>query len=276
MTIFRRGTTALIGLVLFAITLTGCDSTGTNTADDPPTLPPDAFELNTDLFNNHNPGSASVTKTGEYAHFTNAAFRVWPVSLLVKANLLIPSAVTATALQTDPVIEEGTWVWEATADTLNQDVSFRLEGTPDGDSVFWSMSVTAPNPEQGQALDNFELYTAQTALDGSSGSWSLYYNLDGERTRVLDADFTVTSDTEKEVTFSVPATAENNAGDSVRYAVDGTQRTFEWTRVDDTGNTIVVVTWDAETKAGSIVAPNYNSGEVACWDGSFQNVACAN
>lgn len=266
----------LVGLAVLALTLTGCDSGGLNATDDPPSVPtPEAFELNTDLFSNQNPGSSAATKASEYTHFTNAAFRVWPVSLLVKANLIIPSAVTAAALQADPVVEEGTWIWDANADTLNQNVSFRLEGTPDGSAVAWSMTVTAPNPEQGEALNSFELYTAETALDGSSGSWSLFYRIDGERTRVLDADFTVTSDTQKEITFSVPETAEDNAGDSVRYVVDDTQRTFEWTQVEDSGNTVVTVMWDAETKAGSIVAPGYNDGEKACWNDAFQNVACS-
>jgi len=265
----------LFGLAVLALTLTGCDSGGMGATDDPPSVPPpDAFELNTDLFSTPTPGSPTAAKAGEYAHFANAALRVWPVSLLVKANLILPSAVTAAALQADPVVEDGTWTWDATADTLNQNVSFRLEGTPDGSTVAWSMQVTAPNPEQGEALEDFELYTAETALDGASGSWSLFYRIDGERTRVLDADFTVTSDTQKAITFSVPDTAEENAGDSVRYAVDGTQRTFEWTRVADTGNTVVTVMWDAETKAGSIVAPAYNNGEPACWDDAFQNVDC--
>lgn len=273
---FRRTNTALIGLILFAITATGCDSTGTNTTDEPPAvLPPDAFALNTELFSNQNPGSTSATKTSEYAHFTYAARRVWPVSLLIKANLVMPSAVTATALQVEPVIQEGTWVWDSRVDSQNQDLTFRLEGTPDGDSVRWSMFVTASDPDRGRALDHFELYTARTAMDGSSGAWSLYRHLDGERTHVLDADFTVTSDTEKEITFSVPETVEVNVIGSVRYAIDGTQRTFEWTRVEQRIGTIVVVaTWDAETKAGSIVAPNYNGGEPACWNESFLNVAC--
>jgi hypothetical protein len=278
---FRRNITVLIGLILLAITATGCDSTETHTTDGPPAvLSPDAFELNTELFSNQNPGSASATKAGEYAHFTYAALRVWPVSLLIKTKLVMPSTLTATALQAEPVLQDGTWVWDSRVNSQDQDLTFRLEGTPDGDSVRWSMFVTAPDADRGRALDNFELYTARTAMDGSSGAWSLYRHLDGERTHVLDADFTVTSDTEKEITFSVPETVEVNVIGSVRYAIDGTQRTFEWTRVgrigtaEDTFSIVIVATWDAETKAGSIVAPNYNGGEPACWDESFLNVAC--
>lgn len=270
---FRRYAIVLFGLAL--LTIAGCDGTGPNATDDPPdVLSPDAFSINTTLFSNQASGTARTPKTGEYAHFTHAALRVWPVSLLVKANLILPAAVTAGALQADPVGEDGMWVWTATADTLSQNVTFRLEGTPDGDAVMWSMKVTAPHPEQGQTLDDFELYTAQTALDGSSGSWSLFYRLDGERMRVLDADFTVASDTQKEITFRVPETADEHAGDNVRYAVNGAQRIFEWTRVEDTDDTVVTVMWNAETKAGSIVAPGYNGGEKACWNEAFKNVTC--
>jgi hypothetical protein len=270
----HRCAIALLGFAF--LMLTGCDSTEPDVTGEPPdVLPPDAFSIDADLFSNQAPGATRASKTGEHTHFTHAALRVGPVSLLIKANLIIPTAVTAGALQADPVAEDGTWVWTATADTLSQDVSFRLEGTPDGDAVTWRMMVTAPDPAQGQPLENFALYTAQTALNGSSGSWSLFYRLDGERTRVLHADFTVTSDTEKGITFSVPEAADQNAGDSVRYAVDGTQRTFEWTQVEDAGDTVTTVMWNAETKSGSIVAPSYNDGERACWNESFQNVACS-
>mgnify|MGYP001202534736 CR=1 FL=1 len=282
MTHFRSSAASLLGAALLALIFAACDGTGTNAdldVNDPPeVVPPEAFELGTDLFSDSNADAQNATKvgTGEHAHFANAAFRAWPVSFALKVNLAVPAAVTAAALQANPVVEDGTWIWEATVDTTDHDheMTFRLEGTPDGETIFWRMNVTVPEPPLGEPLEDFELYTAETTLDGSSGTWTLYYPIEGEQTAVLNAEFTVTDDHAKEITFRVPDYGGEFAGQSVYYAVDGSTRTFEWTRIEEGVEKVVTVVWDAETKAGFIVAPGYNGGEKACWDADLVNTEC--
>lgn len=269
-------------MALLALTLAACDSAGPDDVEedlpeDPPeVVPPDAFDMDVDLFSGEDPAAqqAMAAKNSEHAHFTNAALRVWPVSVAVGAFLIVPTAVTGAALDADPAVNDGTWIWEATVDTTEA-MTFRLEGTPDGQHVDWRMYVTVPEPPQGDPLDDFELYTAETTLDGTSGAWTLFYPFDGEQTEVLNADFTVTDDDAKEITFHVPDTFDEYAGHTVYYAVDGPARTFEWTQGEGDAASTVLVTWDAETHAGSITAPNYNDGEPACWDAELVNVACS-
>ncbi len=261
----RIGRNALCTM-LFVLLLAGCDSVSDDDgATAPPVLPADAFSLKTDLFNQTN---ASKSMAG--THFAAAALRVWPVSVIISANLIVPVAVTAAALQANPERDGTTWTWTTTTVANGREITSQLAGTLQGSSVRWSMRVSYFDGEQ--TLDEFELYTAVTDASSQTGSWKLYYPINGQSRNVLNADFAVPSETEATITYSIPASAENNAGDSVRYEADDNARTFDWTQVGEALNHLII--WDADTRVGSIDATNYNQGQKACWDEDLENSAC--
>src|SRR5690606_34765925 len=203
----------------------------------------------------------------------NAAGRVTIVSLAVGVHLIVPHAATEAAAQAQPFVEDGTWIWENTVAHEGREVTFRLEGTPEGTEIDWRMLISADDLG-GADYDAFELYNGTTSLDGKSGTWRLYYDIEGERTEVLDADFDVTSETVRELTYSVPHTNPNPDahGSSVRYAADGADRLFDWHQeMEDLDH---LIAWDAVTKAGSIIATDYNGGARACWDEHLEDVPC--
>lgn len=254
----------LLLLLPFLLT-TGCDSADDDT-DQPEVINPEAFSMDTGVFD-------VVGKQASMGpNYTAALLRVLPVTILLEANLFIPQAVTAAALQADPIVEDGTWIWASTTTIDGRSATFRLTGTPDGREIDWSMRVTTTDPGTGEVYNDFELYTAETTLDGQEGTWQLYYRLDGVRTNVLNAEFDVGSASEKTLTFRVPDTAESNAGDSVRYGAEGNERSFFWTQVANALTHDIV--WDAATKAGSITATDYKDGAKSCWDTQLNDVAC--
>ncbi len=248
------------------ITLTGCDST--NTEDEAPdVIPSEVFTLPVDLFNqttakNEMPG----------VNFTAAALRVWPVSLIISANLIIPSITTISALEADPVFQDGAWVWAASASSGTQTIGYSLSASRSGGETTWSMRITTTDPASGESLEDFELFSAQTSQDGAVGSWQLYYYLDGASANVLNASYT-TGDTEKTITFSIPQSAAQGAGDSVEYRESGTSRSFVWEQVAEA--ITHDISWDATTSEGSISATNFNSGTMGCWDTSLEDAACS-
>lgn len=254
-------------IALLSLAVAGCDSTSAG-EDAPPTPPPtEAFSLQTDLF------QTDANKTTTRTNFSAAALRVWPVSVIISANLIVPVAVTAAALQDEPEVVDGTWVWSTTTNVDGQLVEFTLAGRPDGEQVDWSMRITTSEPVLGQVYDDFELYTAQTNFDGQEGAWQLFYRIDGERRNVLNADFEVLADDTKELTYSIPE-AQPNGGDSVLYATQGDDRRFLWQQVTESLDHDVE--WDAVTRVGSISATNYNDGQRSCWDANLDDVACSN
>jgi len=261
-------------LTLFALTaalvFAGCDSSGSNTEDAPQPIEPAAFEVDTESYPTTQSADAAA-KAG--THVLAGVTTVSALTFAVEANLALPKLVTAAALQADPVIESGTWVWESTAQTDSSNATFRLEGTPDGEDVVWEMFVSATGPTGG--LQNFSLYTGRSSFDGTNGSWSLFYPIDGARSNVLDASFTVDSETTKSITFEVADGAERDAGDTIRYARDGDSRTVEYVQVEPVSET--TVSWDAITKAGFIQSTDYNGNEKSCWspEPELDNVPCS-
>lgn len=278
-TMVRRTTSLLallVGLAVLGVGLTGCDSSDPARDDAPRVIDPAAFQTDIESF-----GTASTSNLESKAgsNFTRSALTVGLVSVVIEANLVIPQAMTAAALNEDPMVDDGTWIWESTttytgADGTEKTATFRLEGTPDGESVDWEMYVSSTEGPNGNALENFVLYTATTAFDGSNGTWELFYPVEGQRVNVLDAEFTADSESSKSVTFSVPAGIGEGGGDAVRYTTQDVQRSFAYNRNEPAEN--IVIEWNAETKAGSIQATDYNNGQRACWGPApeLANVPC--
>ena len=263
----------LLALLLVApLALIGCDAgdpAGGGADDAPPVLSPEAF-----VYDDSFPEADGNARLIPGENFLNAYARVVLVSIGVGIHLVIPAAATEAATDEDPFVESGTWIWENSVDIEGNDIDFRLEATPDGTEIDWRMIVTSEEPIDGQVYDDFVLYEATTSLNGREGTWSLYYLIEGERVRVLDADFAVSSESVREITFTVSETNPDpeTRGSSVRYARDGNYRLFDWHQKPEEFDHLVE--WDIETKAGAITATNYNDGQQACWDEQLEDVAC--
>ncbi len=260
------------GLYLFIaafsfVSISGCDSTSSED-EAPDVIPSEVFALPVDLFN-----QTASKDAMPGANFTAAALRVWPVSLIISANLIIPSLTTLSALDTNPVFENGAWQWTSITNSGGQEIQFILSAERFGGGTSWSMRITSTNPLGGEVFDDFELFSAETSDNGTSGAWQLNYLLNGESQNVLNASYTITSDTEKSITFNVPQTAQQAAGDSVAYTENGDARTFIWQQVAESISHNV--TWDATTLEGTISATNFNGGTMGCWDANLDDVACS-
>lgn len=255
----------MVLVTALGISLVGCDSAGIDENDPPQVVSPAAFEVET--------FSQSANKSAAGAHLTAAVRRYVPVSVtLGAAYLLVPKAITEVATQEDAELIDGAWVWSATPGDGMAQITFTLSARPEGSEIDWSMVISGYNAYTGQ-VDDFELYNAATSGDGKSGSWNLFYKIDGEPVNVLDADFLIESETEKQITFSVPNDAPEHAGYEVRYERDGDVRTFYWSQ-PDTGDEHTL-TWNPETGLGSIESTNYRDGARYCWDSEGNDAGCS-
>ena len=170
-------------------------------------------------------------------------------------------------------MDGATWICENTVNVNGSNITFRLEGTPSGSNFDWEMFITVTN-FRGEAYDDFGLYTATTQIGGQMGKWSLYYKIQGQRTRALDAVYDETSSTAREITFSIPDTNPNQEahGASVYYMAEGSDRVVDYQEPTPGQNRHIV--WDAVTAAGSFTAWDYNNEERACWGSNLDNVSC--
>lgn len=258
--------------VLLAVALAGCDGTATTDAEAPVLLTHEAFELDAALFEDADAGPDRLATEHVGRHFVAAALRVWPVAFYLNAKyLLIPAVATAAAVEAEPVLDGGRWVWATQTDALPSPLTFELESVPSGDVVDWAFVITSYDAYTGLD-DDFVLYTAQTAVGGGEGSWSLFYPDESEeRVNVLNAAFTVAGPTDREIRFSVPADAQADyAGDAVTWSRDGEVIAFTWEQGDQEHR----ITWNRQTGAGSIEADDYRDGARYCWDAALSDISC--
>ena len=263
MTMLNRHALVLASLLAVFV---GCDTVAMKDAQPPTLIPAQAFTVQTELFDQSRSGGDGIGTDAMIARL-----RVWPVTTALAGHLTLPAAVTKAALDEKPTIEGGTWVWRATTTVGGQKVPFTLSGMRRDDYVDWTMQVTRSTAADQDSM--FTLYAAQTAPDGTSGDWQLFAPAEDTTRHILSASFKMGEEKKKEITFRMPEAMREHAGDSVIYVHDEDQRNLHWVQAG-TGREHVI-TWDAETHAGSMVATNYNDGKRACWDGELQNVACS-
>lgn len=252
-------------IALLFVTSAGCDSNESVDETAPEVFPAAAFTMDTNLFNQN-----LAPKQAAGINFTAAALRVWPVSLGLSVYLVIPTALTASALQAEPTSDDGSWVWAASATANGATASYSLSGTRRDGGTDWSMRVTMTTG--GESLDNFEVFTGRTEDNGNSGSWELYFPEDGERTNVLSAAYEIESETSKSITFSIPTTSDTNAGDSVTYSENGDERSFDWQQLS--AGFEHLITWSDVDGSGAITATNFSSGATSCWDANLNDTTC--
>lgn len=251
---------------LLVLVVAGCDTVVQEEAKPPTLIPAQAFTVEAELFEQELPDKTEIG-----THAMIARLRVWPITTALTGHLSLPAAVTQAALDEKPTVKDGAWVWTATVDVERQEVDFALSGVMHAGHVDWSLRIT---PSEADADSTFVLYTARTAPDGASGSWQLFVPVEDTTHQVLSAEFDIEKDDENEktITFQVPRTASEHAGDAVVYTQDDDARSIRWAQ--SSAGLEHVIAWDAEDYAGSITAPNYNDGEKACWDDELQNNAC--
>jgi hypothetical protein len=266
---FRSTITLVLAALLLVIVAPGCDSSGPEPGDQPTLFPGDVFSLETDLFNAtaeakdaFNPG----------INFASAALRVWPVSFIIAVNLVIPTVVTAAALQADPRPEEGQWVWTSSANHDGTAVTFSLAARPISGGHAWTSTVSFFDEANQIVLEDFVLFTGQTFDNGTRGNWQLFYpDQNGQSRNIINATFTRSSMTDKSITFTVSPELEAGGGDTITHTVDGDTRTFTWVEFDS--GATHVVTWDHMTHEGSITSTSFNDGVQACWDADLNNAS---
>lgn len=141
--------------------------------DTPPELiPPQAFQLDTELFKQRRSGTATIDP-----NFMAAVMRVWPISTHLEPHLVMPAILTRAALDTKPHVQGGAWVWAGTARVYGRPVAYTLTGRPTGSEVDWTLEV---NGGTSTRVDTAPTGTsARVDSAGGAGIDSVQAGLDG-------------------------------------------------------------------------------------------------
>jgi len=269
------------GIVLVAVLLTlvvGLSACGdsTNVKDQtPPDLPPQE-SMNTDFstFDQAPQKQNLNTQQAGFEHFTRAAFEAAAFKVILNANLFIPRAIFKAATKVDPEGgNNGEWNWNYSVDANGKVFKASLTGQKNKDAGHstWQMYIT--NNQTQPPLDNFLLFEGQAQLDGTSGYWIYYdWTQPDQQSRISRLDWSKKSENALDLTLKVLSNRNNNINDVIEYQISDSTKMVTYT--DASKSSELKIHWNSETHAGYLIDPGYNSGEKACWDSNFQNVAC--
>lgn len=263
-------------LLSAALLLAGCNSSSTSVEETPPDLPPSVvMESDFALFSENDPSANSQLEANNtenpYSHFLNASTRALLLNSAINANLFLPASILTAAEAVEPILnDDGLWEWNFSVSGNSNTFSVALVGEDQNNGqTTWSVFVS----NSLLNLDNELLLEGVSSSESGSGSWTVYQLAGFGITQPhieLDWDFNSISDYSVELEFLqildlVPV-------NSIRTERDGpVKRTISRDADDDLRADI---SWNIDTKEGSILSSGYNNGDRACWDSTFRNTEC--
>lgn len=260
-------------LVLAHLALVSCKDDPASSPPQQPALPP-AASMTTDLslFVPPSGPSKAFNPNLAGANFLNAAARVTFINAGVIVGLSAPVAVfAAAASQTPTQGADGKYHWQYTSTVKAITYTADLAGSVDGrtqESV-WEMRITAT----ALGLNNFLWYDGRAKLNNSSGYWDFYDPAQpATSVKAVHLTWTYASNTDATLSFEIVKDGVPEKGDKLEYVVAGNLTTITFTDASPVQQ--VVISWDRITRAGYLIAPDYNNGAKSCWDTNLDDVAC--
>lgn len=263
----------LIGLIfcgLFLFVSCGDDNPAA-TSTEPPQIPPvRSMKMDISLFQPFD-ASLKADMAADSSNFQQALDRAFFLKFIVDAQLLLPRLLLDLASQTKPEFKGGKWVWKySVSSPLMGTVSTHLVAVKENHTVHWSCYISISS----LGIENTLLFEGTVNEEGTQGEWS-FYIFAGAQEPFTRIEWHVESKNSISLTLTllIDFGLNGSAGDTIKYTFDGMVNTLTIHRAK-TDKTIIIA-WNVNTKAGYIIAPNYNNGQKACWNANFLNTPCS-
>ena len=250
-------------LIVAGLLFISCSESSGNDEGDPPTVPPvESLEVSLDIFASQ-PKAVQQTDTTFFRAYISASI----MGAFLSLNALPVEILSEVSGNTPQYNGEGEWEWTYSASGPNGAASVSLFATVDGNDVEWEFYISSSG---GQVdINNILLLSGTSTLDGTEGTWNIY---NWENGNVITSSDWAVSESNTRVTMNVYEGGLNIPVAVITYNYEGVTK---WVSFDNNENrTNVYIEWNTETKAGFIIASDFNGGERACWDESFQDVEC--
>lgn len=278
----------VVACILLAIQLAGCgededeneDEIDMDASEAPPLPPDESMNVNMSLFEENVVG-APAAATLSMKNFAYAVTAASTVSAAVVAAITPPATLFAAARATEPVEQEdGSWVWDFSVKISGVTFAATLTGVEKLSGNSWSMVVSTDAPMR--PVTDFQWYTGESNTRNLSGLWQFYdLKTPDEQNPTVKIDWGVELAEEKVDLILENVDTRNDskhASDALQYsavldAASASLKSASMTFTDASESETWEILWD-ETGAGSVTAPNYSSGEKACWDADKKDVDC--
>lgn len=272
MSIFRSLRTGTSLILLLAVTalmmlqLVGCsdaDITPTNVETATAPVLPEADQL---MFDFSFFDTANQLDKAAYNHdnFLNAYLRT--VLLQAMAHLVLAPPVTAfsAAIHTVPEAQDdGSWLWSYTWESHDGPVNILLRGMPATEVVQWDLSLVPGGSEM-----EYPWFSGTTNGDGEEGHW-VFRNLDTEGFPVSGEISWGQNETGDYLEFV--SLEDEEYGDTLRFTDNHPDYRIDFIPGD--AEILSFIRWNADG-SGSLMVPDYNEGNEACWNTDLVDTLC--
>jgi hypothetical protein len=217
------------------------------------------------------------------SNWINAFVRALYLQLAMYDALEEPIGAFALAVHSVPQLQDdGSWLWTYIFVDDGVEYSIFLYGTPGDAWVDWRMEVSTNTP--GFMLDHFVWFRGRTHNSDREGYWQFYDPVFKTPAQVAGTtgatpgvetvriDWENPSRTEHRLTVTVNGAGHDDEGDYLEF--------FESSFVGsithyDAGEGVTSDITYYPDGSGSLIVPDYNNGERACWDQQQFDVDCA-
>lgn len=264
----RNRFTALVAALSLLLVINACTSDPAAIYEDPPKVPPaSSMEMDFSTFGSQQ-GKSQMQSTD---NFSRAAVTALIMKGVVEVNLAIPRALLKSARNADAELndnEKWEWSFSRTERDTSFEVSLLAERTQQ-DSVNWDFYVTNSNFDLQHQL----FFNGVTNTQGTEGRWS-YYSLQNtdSREQVSQINWTVKAEDDVQLKLTVTTDRHHRRGDYIDYTFKDSLKTAIY--YDNSEDQQTEIQYNVDTRAGYIIAPNYNNGEKACWNKNLEDITC--
>ncbi len=204
----------------------------------------------------------------EFSNFSEAVDYFRWVRLNGAAVVAVPLSAVSALYGTEPAHAGEAWTYTGNAHGL--DLIMYAYGSP---SEGYDLELYVTRLDLG--LNGFRWMEGSSSADLLSGVWLLRNpNFTASDNSVMQIAWSVSAEDVRSTTFTNLQDGHADEGDTLTYDQDGDDVTVTYVDASD-GGVQTLITWDRTTASGSIQAPGYKAGEVACWGETYEDADCA-
>lgn len=219
------------------------------------------------------PGAAVAADSAEFANYIVGREVTAAANAAIVTAATMPAFAFSGAAFTSPVEQaDGSWNWNYSLTYFaNAAFDLQLNGKKVDDHVEWTMLVTTVGLTSN--VTNAVWFAGESNSDNSEGFWNIYDTQAPQAgTDQVHIDWTQSAADARSSVWQNNWEGSKNYGSRLTYTEVGNDAVVEY-RDAETGDESTVA-WNLDSTSGSVVAPAYNNGSVACWDAGHQNQSC--
>ena len=266
---------ATVAAMLTGILLSGCTKEE-DIVTDPgttPTLPPvSTFAMDFSTFPTAESANGRLEETKWNYGIAALNFAFW--QSLVGLQMAVPVIAFKASFEQEAVYipSEQRWNWSYEVSDGAYEYQANLYAKPVDGNINWEMFIS-----KGGVYDDFLWYKGTSALDGSSGNWTVSIEPEGNDREALLIDWEKEGDEVGSIKYTVIDQASDQVDSYIAYGKtdDSDFNSFYHVYLAREGN-LLKIDYNAETKAGRVQSPShFQNAEWHCWNSDLIDIDCA-